>query len=335
MAYYVRVRQQYLVSPSHPSTAQARTVMVTGIPQEFLTESALTRLFNHLPGGVRNVWISRDLGDMPKLYNEELEAYQMLESAATSLLKKAMKRNRKRLRNPANFGDGRDIVSNAELTDLISDPETRGTLMEELVSKHKRPSHRLPLFSWMPFSIPLLGKKVDTIQRTCKRIHELNAELAQRREILAVDITRTTAAEAQTTSRTHNILHNIDAEKSNIVIPAVPDFPLFRIHAVVDFSDLTYPPANGAFILFNKQIAAHIAAQTLTHHEPYCMPNSLKYVETTPEDVIWKNLALNPYRRRLRLVLSWTVAIALMIVWTSPGKPRLIYRNQYLELNRT
>ena len=65
------------------------------------------------------------------------------------------------------------------------------------------------------------------------------------------------------------------------------------------------------------------------------MPNSLKYVETTPEDVIWKDLALNPYRRRLLLVLSWTVAIALMIVWTSPGKPRLIYRNQYLELNRT
>ena len=319
MEHYVHVRQEYLVSPSHSSTAQARTVLVTGIPQEFLTESALTRLFNHLPGGVRKVWINRDLGDMPDLCKKRLKACQKLESAVTSLLNMAIKRNRKRLRNP----DGGQVVSNTELTNFVSDPETRGTLMEELVSKHKRPSHRLPLFSWMPFSIPLLGKKVDTIQRTCKRIHELNAELAQRREILAGDITRTTAAEAQTTSRTHNILHNIDAEKSNIVIPAVPDFPLFRTRAVVDFSGLTYPPANGAFILFNRQIAAHIASQTLTHHEPYCMPNSLKYVEATPEDVIWKNLALNPYRRRLRRVLSWTVAIALMIVWTVPGKPRL------------
>ena len=315
MAYYVRVRQQYLVSPSHSSTAQARTVMVTGIPQEFLTESALTRLFNHLPGGVRNVWINRDLGDMPKLYNEELEAYQMLESAATSLLKKAMKRNRKRLRNPANFGDGRDIVSNAELTDFVSDPE-RDTLLEELVSQHERPSHKLPLLSWVPFSIPLLGKKVDTIEWACEQIHDLNNKLTQRREILARDIAWTTEAEVRTCK--------IDTEKSNIKIPAVSNSILHcGARAVVDFSGLTYPPVDGAFILFNKQIAAHMAVQTLTHHEPYCMPYSLKYVEATPEDVIWKNLALNPYQRRLRVVLSWTVGIVLIMGWTIPGRPRL------------
>ena len=131
---YVHVRQRYLIHLSHSSTAQARTVLVTGIPQEFLTEFALTRLFSHLLGDVHEVWINRDLGDIPELYNQRLKACQKLESAVTSLLHKAIKRNRKRLRNPANFGDGRrDIVSNAELTDFVSDPETRGTLLEELV----------------------------------------------------------------------------------------------------------------------------------------------------------------------------------------------------------
>jgi hypothetical protein len=323
MAHYVHVRQQYLVSPSHSSTAQARTVLVTGIPQEFLTESALTRLFSHLPGGVRKVWINRDLGDMPHLYNQRLKASQMLESAATSLLNMAIKRDRNRLRNPVKFVDGDQIVSNSELTSFVSDPETQDTHLEELVSKHKRPSHRLPLFSSLPFSVPLLGKKVDTIKWACERIHKLNTELAQRREVLARDVAWTTGAEAQATSRT---------EKSNIAIPAVPDsIPLFGTRAVVDFSGLTYPPANGAFILFNRQIAAHIAAQTLTHHEPYCMPSSLKYVEATSEDVIWKNLVLNPYRRRVRLALSRTVGIVLMIVWTIPGKLRLTL--QHLELN--
>ena len=321
MAHYVLVRQQYLVSLSHSSTAQARTVLVTGIPQDFLTESALTDLFSYLPGGVRKVWINRDLGDMPELCNQRLKACQMLESAATSLLNKAITQNRRRLRNPVTFADGGQVVSNTELSNLVNNPETQDTLMEELVSKNKRPSHRLPLFSWIPFSVPLLGKKVDTIEWACGRIHKLNTELAQRREILARDIAWTTGAEAQTTSRTHWL--NIDAEKSNVLIPAVPDFPFFGARTVVDSSGLTYPPANGAFILFNKQIAAHIAAQTLTHHEPYCMPFSLKYVEATPEDVIWKNLVLNPYRRRLRLVLSWTVAIILVIIWTVPGKPRL------------
>ena len=66
-----------------------------------------------------------------------------------------------------------------------------------------------------------------------------------------------------------------------------------------------------------------MAAQTLTHLEPYCMPYSLKYIEATPEDVIWENLALTPYQRRVRLVLSWTVGIVLTMVWIIPGKPRL------------
>ena len=200
MAHYVYVRQHYLASPSHSSTAQARTLLVTGIPQRFLTESALTHLFGHLPGGVRKVWINHHLGDMPELYNQRLKACQMLESAATSLLNMAIKRNRKRLRNPVKFNDGGRIVSNTEFTNFVSDPVTPDTLLEGLMSKHKRPSHRLPLFSWMPFSIPLLGKKVDTIDWACEQIYELNDELAQRRKILARDI-----AGAETNSQTSDI----------------------------------------------------------------------------------------------------------------------------------
>ena len=316
MAHYVRVRQQYLVSPSHSSTAQARTVLVTGIPQEFLTESSLTDLFSHFPGGVRKVWINRDLGDMPELYNQRLKACQMLESAATTLLNMAIKRNRNRLRNRVKFGQ---TVSNTEVTNLVSSSETRDALLEGLVSKDKRPSHRLPIFSWIPFSIPLLGKKVDTIEWACARIHGLNTDLGQRRDKLARDIA---LAEAQASSQMQGV-----AENSTITIPTVPDsildsIPLLGTRIVAHFSGLTYLPANGAFILFNKQIAAHMAAQTLTHHEPYCMPNSLKYVEATPEDVIWKNLVMNSYLRRLRLVLSRTVGILLTIIWTVPGKPR-------------
>ena len=193
MGHYVHVRQQYLTNPSHSSTAQARTVLVTGIPQKFLTESALAGLFSHLPGGVRKVWINRDLGDMPELYKQRLKACQKLESAATSLLNKAIKRNRKRVTNPAKSENDGDIGPSAEVTDVKSDPETRSTKrtirLEELVSEHERPTHRLPLSSWIPFSIPLLGKKVDTIEWACERIHELNAELAQRRGILAQDTT--------------------------------------------------------------------------------------------------------------------------------------------------
>ena len=200
MGHYVHVRQRYLINPSHSSTAQARTILVTGIPPN-LTESALRRLFSHLPGGVDKVWVNRDLGDMPKLYDQRLEACQKLESAATSLLNKAIKRNGKRLTNPAKSEDGRDIVPSAEVTDVVSDQKTRNTKrntrLEELVSKDEWPSHRPPPFSWMPFSIPLFVKKVDTIDWACKRIRELNGKLARQRESLERVIT-----EAETAGQT-------------------------------------------------------------------------------------------------------------------------------------
>jgi calcium permeable stress-gated cation channel len=313
MAHYVRVRQRYLISHAHSSTAQACTILVTGIPPKHLSESALTRLFSHLPGGVRKVWVNRDLGDMPELYKRRLKACKMLESVETSLLNEVIKRNTKKENKTAKSGH-KDKPS--------SDPEAaRIDLIEELVPREERPSHRLPPFTWLPFSIPFVGKKVDTIEWAREQVHELNVQLEQRREILARDIAQTTAAEAQVTNRTHHI----GAGKLNIAIPTVPiSIPLVKARPAVAFPDQTYPPANGAFILFNKQIAAHMAAQTLTHHEPYRMSGSLKYIEVAPGDVIWDNLVMNPYERRIRLVLSWAATIGLIIVWAIPGSSHLI-----------
>lgn len=93
-----------------------------------------------------------------------------------------------------------------------------------------------------------------------------------------------------------------------------------------------YPPLNSAFVTFNRQIAAHMAVQVLAHHEPYRMSEFYalftllycecalrivvffvgamligmlyvggKYVEVSPEDVIWGNLGLNPYEMKVYL----------------------------------
>jgi hypothetical protein len=308
MGHYVRVRQHYLVSRAHSSTAQACTILVTGIPPKYLSESALTRLFSHLPGGVRKVWVNRDLGDMPELYTRRMKACQKLESAETSLLNKAVKRSSKKQKMTKAGHEENGIPAS-------SDPEVARSVLVELVPRKERPSHRLPPFTWLPFSIPFVGKNVDTIDWAREQIHDLNVELEQRRDILARDIARTTAEEAQVINRTHHI----GAGKLNVTIPAVPvSIPLVKGRPSVEFSDQTYPPANGAFILFNKQIAAHMAALTLTHHEPYRMSGSLKCIEVAPEDVIWDNLVMNPYERRVRLVLSWTATIGLIILWAIP-----------------
>ena len=311
MKHYVRIRQEYLVSQNHSSTAQACSVLVTGIPPKYLSELSLTRLFNHLPGGVRHVWINRDLKDMPELYERRLKACDLLESAETSLLNIAVKRNVKKQKKGAEAGN--------KEKGSADDPEAPGkALLEELVPRKKRPSHRLPLFSWMP-SLPFVGKKVDTIDWAREQVHELNKELEERREILAKDIARTSATEVETTVRKHNI----GAGKLSISVPTVPlSIPLVGTATAVDFSEQTYPPANAAFILFNKQLAAHIAAQMLTHDEPYTMSAEQKYIEVAPDDVIWGNLAMNNYDRRLRSTLSWAATIGLILFLSVPGQSR-------------
>lgn len=59
MRNFTQTRQRHLIDPLHSRTAQANTLLITGVPTKFLSEQALTNLFAHLPGGVRKVWVNR------------------------------------------------------------------------------------------------------------------------------------------------------------------------------------------------------------------------------------------------------------------------------------
>ena len=59
MGHFVHTRQRWLIDPANSSTAQANTLLVTGVPQRYLTEAALKNLFSYLPGGVAKVWLNR------------------------------------------------------------------------------------------------------------------------------------------------------------------------------------------------------------------------------------------------------------------------------------
>ncbi|KAL7277352.1 hypothetical protein ACG7TL_009211 [Trametes sanguinea] len=301
MKHFVTTRQRWLIEPEIASSAMASTVLITGVPRNYLSETALRNLFSHLPGGVRKVWLNRDLKDMPDIYDRRQNAAKKLESAETSLLNTAVKLHNKQLKaeaKAAKKGDRRKSTDTSNndgrpLTDpsIVDAEQGDISLAEKLVPKNKRPTHRLPLFSWMPFSLPLVGKKVDSIEWARQELAETNQLLREARRTLARDVaTSTSLPEAQT--------NHPDALKAD---PGTSQ---------------TYPPLNSAFVLFNRQIAAHMAAQVLTHHMPYRMAS--KNVGVAPDDVIWGNLNMNPYEGRVRTAISWAVTIGLIIVWAIP-----------------
>ena len=77
-----------------------------------------------------------------------------------------------------------------------------------------------------------------------------------------------------------------------------------------------YPPLSSAFVHFSKQIAAHMAFQCLAHNRPYRMAE--RYIEQAPENVIWRNLSLNPYEARIRMGVSYALTGGLIVLWTFP-----------------
>lgn len=79
---------------------------------------------------------------------------------------------------------------------------------------------------------------------------------------------------------------------------------------------LQRPVHNSAFILFKRQMAAHIFAQTTSHNRPLLMTD--RYVEVHPENVIFNNLAVDPMQAKIRYALSWAGSLGLIISWAFP-----------------
>ncbi|KAK7615844.1 hypothetical protein IWX50DRAFT_570373 [Phyllosticta citricarpa] len=106
LIHYIEVRQAWMTSPKHRIRASATTVLVENIPDKWCSIKALDELFDVFPGGIRNIWVNRDFGDLLDKKRQQLELTRKLENAETNLIRacqaKACATRRKALqaRNP-------------------------------------------------------------------------------------------------------------------------------------------------------------------------------------------------------------------------------------------
>jgi hypothetical protein len=216
---------------------------------------------------------------MPDVYQERLNACNKLESGETALLKTAAEIEAKKNKN---VGKAADAVPNVQSEEDLGS-ERNIPRADELVPRDQRPTHRLPL-GFLPFGLPFISTKVDTIDWAKDEIARTNTELTKMQKTLAKEVASTTKS-----SRLFNMsLREMSQE----------------------LSTQTYPPLNSAFILFNNQMAAQMAALLLTHHEPYRM--SKKYIDVAPEDIVWSNLSMNPYEAHVRTLISYAATAGLV-----------------------
>ncbi|KAJ6784294.1 hypothetical protein PWT90_10040 [Aphanocladium album] len=95
---YIKVRQDYLTSAEHRLRASATTVLINSIPKKWLSEEALRGLLDVFPGGVRNVWLNRDMTKLLDKVNLRESIHASLENAETELIKTAKKAQLKQQR---------------------------------------------------------------------------------------------------------------------------------------------------------------------------------------------------------------------------------------------
>ncbi|KAJ3732412.1 DUF221 family protein [Lentinula guzmanii] len=187
MSYFVLLRQQFLLSPAHSRLAQARTVLITSVPDTLSTEASLRQFASFVPGGVERIWLYRDTKELNKIFNERQRKCTMLEKAVSEVLRDAVKAWRKKettrkkkkakaIPKPrggdveASAGGEEPLCDDEQL--LEHDPSLK--LLDELVPPTKRPKHRTG-------SLGILGEKVDTIERCKDEIAELNSIITSAR----------------------------------------------------------------------------------------------------------------------------------------------------------
>ena len=306
MRHFIITRQQHLIERTHSKSVQANTILVTGIPSKYLTQNALFKLFNSLPGGVKKIWINRyafipcsplialsrafplspiialyffwklfpdiyfrDLKELPDIYDRRLAACDKLESAETSLFKTAASLRLKAVQAAAK--NGTDVeASNQE---SIQVPES------------ERPTHKLGFLG-------LFGQKVDSINWAREEIATCTQLLEEGRGKLVDDEEEQGPSLPSLTSDDDELgISAVDEDGNPRLVKdstsikkvvtgiaqgagsgASKTAQVLKERVVGSGGkDGEYPPMNSAFVTFERQIAAHLAVQVLAHHEPYRM----------------------------------------------------------------
>lgn len=167
LQHFVEMRHEFLTSKSHSRLAQARTVLITSIPDELASERELRKFASFVPGGVDRVWLFRDTHAMNDLFEERQELCEQLEAAESEILQLAMvawkKRERRRKKAMKRLTGLNAAEKNATM-ELRDEPSRM--LLDELVPERKRPKHRVGWLKWVG-----LGREVDTIEWCGVSIH--------------------------------------------------------------------------------------------------------------------------------------------------------------------
>lgn len=155
--FYINLRQAFMLSPIFANRISSRTVLFTSVPEAYLDEAKIRKMFSD---SVKRVWIAGDSEKLDDLVEERDKAAMRLEKSEVKLIKAVNKERLKAIKKGANHDDASHAAEDAE----------PGHAAARWIPNKKRPSHRLG-------KLGLYGKKVDSIEWARTELHRLIPEV--------------------------------------------------------------------------------------------------------------------------------------------------------------
>lgn len=162
LIFYINLRQAYMFSPLYGPRISARTVLITCVPPEYMSETALRRVFDN----VKRIWINGDTDELEELVKERDEVAMKLEAAEVKLIKAADQARRKK--------------GGAATSHEAGDDGESGSVAARWLDRSERPTHFVKNLS----GGELVGGKVDTIDWCRERLATLIPQVAELQEKL-------------------------------------------------------------------------------------------------------------------------------------------------------
>lgn len=159
--YFINLRHAYLLAPFNAARISSRTVLFTDVPTEYLNVEKLRQLFGD---SFRRCWFATDCSDLEEMVENRDKAAMKLEGAEIKLSQRANKRRlkweKKSVKKDAKKKSPRRESPDEEVASLSS----------QWLKLKDRPTHRLG-------RIPLIGKKVDTVEWSRSELKKLVPEV--------------------------------------------------------------------------------------------------------------------------------------------------------------
>ncbi|KAH7122152.1 hypothetical protein B0J13DRAFT_156933 [Dactylonectria estremocensis] len=327
--YYINIRQAYLSSPHYAQRLSSRTILLTSVPNTYLDEARLRKLYGD---SVKRVWIPRTSKALVKLVKEREQTAIRLEKAEIELIKKANAARRKKLRKspPATTSSVVQVCEPAaptappSPTSFITAPDIDQPLdVEPLPEVEHKPglTRRVEAGPELGLSVTELSLNPNTFQDPLEKLEDPDYIHPYGLDPDLPDVRGSVAAQwISVTERPHhrplaNYGRRVDTIRWCRTRLKDLNVEIAKLRRQLRRGDGRTLPA--AFVEFDTQESAQAAHQVVTHHRP--MQMAPRILGIRPDEVVWSALRMRWWERVIRRFLIMGLITVAIIFWSIPS----------------